>query len=215
MMVAASRRAGAWLRGGIRLPLLLGAVLLMFYPVLFGSPYHLRLLTMSGIYVLLVLGYQVIFGQAGALALTQGAFFGLGGYVTAILGSRFGWSFPATFPLSIALPVTVAALIAVAVLRLESHYFALATLGISQILLLVAIKWEVLTGGSNGLTGVPGIVLFGAALPRGWPLLLAVWGMVALGAVLARLITRGRIGCAFHLMRESPLAAQSVGLDTG
>ncbi|MEJ0068771.1 MAG: hypothetical protein WDO24_08665 [Pseudomonadota bacterium] len=51
------------------------------------------------------MGYQFIFGQAGALALTQGAFFGLGAYVTAILGSRFGADFAVTFPLSIALPV--------------------------------------------------------------------------------------------------------------
>jgi branched-chain amino acid transport system permease protein len=207
--------ARAWLGGGIRLPLLIGAALLILYPVLFGSPYHLRLLTMSGIYVLLVLGYQFIFGQAGALALTQGAFFGLGGYATAILGSRLGWSFPATFPLSIALPVVIAAVIAMAVLRLESHYFALATLGISQILLLIAIKWEALTGGSNGLSGVPGIALFGAALPRGWPLLLAVWGAVALGAALSWRITSGRTGRAFHLMRDNPLAAQAVGLDIG
>jgi len=215
LLARQARAARAWLCHGIRLPLLVGAGLLILYPVLFGSPYHLRLLTVSGVYVLMVLGYQLIFGQAGALALTQGAFFGLGGYATAILGSRLGWGFPATFPLSISLPVALAALIAVPVLRLESHYFALATLGISQILLLVAIKWEALTGGSNGLTGVPGIVLFGAALPRGWPLLLAVWGMVALGAALAWRITRGRIGRAFHLMRENPLAAQSVGLDTG
>jgi branched-chain amino acid transport system permease protein len=207
--------ARGWLGGGIRLPLLLGAVLLILYPVLFGTPYHLRLLTVSGVYVLMVLGYQLIFGQAGALALTQGAFFGLGGYVTAILGSRLGWDFPATFSLSIALPVALAAVIAVPVLRLESHYFALATLGISQILLLVAVKWEALTGGSNGLTGVPGIVLFGTALPRGWPLLLAVWGLVGLGAALAWGITRGRTGRAFHLMRDNPLAAQAVGLDTG
>src|SRR5271163_4539904 len=148
----APARALAWLCGGIRLPLLLGAALLVVYAGAFGSPYHLRLLTVSGIYVLMVLGYQFIFGQAGALALTQGAFFGLGGYVTAILGSRLGWSFPATFPLSIALPVGIAAVTALPVLRLESHYFALATLAISQILLLVAIKWEALTGGSNGLT---------------------------------------------------------------
>jgi branched-chain amino acid transport system permease protein len=210
-----STTIGAWLRGGIRLPLLIGAALLIGYALLFGSPYHVRLLTVSGIYALMVLGYQFIFGQAGALALTQGAFFGLGAYVTAILGSRLGADFAVTFPLSIALPAVVAALIAVPVLRLESHYFALATLGVSQVLLLVAIKWEALTGGANGLTGVPGIVLFGAALPRGWPMLLVVWSLVALGAALAWRVTRGLTGRAFHLMRENGLAAQSIGLDTG
>ncbi|MBI3513454.1 MAG: branched-chain amino acid ABC transporter ATP-binding protein/permease [Proteobacteria bacterium] len=205
----------AWLRSGIRLPLALGIALLVAYPLVFGSAYHLRVLTVAGIYALMVLGYHFIFGHAGALALTQGAFFGLGAYVTGILGSQLAWSFPATFALSIALPVVLAALIALPVLRLESHYFALATLGIAQVLLLIAIKWEGLTGGPNGLSGVPPVVLFGAVLPNGWPMLLLVWGVVAAGAALAWQITRGLTGRAFHLMRDNPLAAQAVGLDIG
>jgi branched-chain amino acid transport system permease protein len=205
-----------WLRRGINLPLCVGLALLIVYPLAFGSDYHLRVLSVAGIYALVVLGYQFIFGHAGALALTQGAFFGLGAYTTAILGSRLLWTFGATFPLSIALPVALAALIALPVLRLESHYFALATLGIAQVLLLVAITWEGLTGGPNGLTGVPPVVLFGVIVPRtGWPMLLVVWGLVGLGAALAWQLTRGLYACAWHLMRDNPLAAQAVGLDVG
>ncbi len=208
--------ARVWLTGGFRLPLLLGLIALVAYVALAGSPYHLRLVTVAGCYALMVLGYQFIFGHAGAFALTQGAFFGLGAYTTAILGSQLLWTFPATFPLSIALPVGLAALIALPVLRLDSHYFALATLGIAQILLLVAIEWEALTGGPNGLTGVPPVVLFGVMVPRGgWPILVVVWSVVALGGALAWQITRGLVGHAFHLMREAPLAAQAVGLDIG
>ena len=100
------------------------------YAVLFASSYDLRVLTVSGIYVILVLGYQFIFGHAGALSLAQGAFFGLGAYVTGILGSQLGWQFTATFPLSILVPAVLAATIALPVLRLDSHYFALATLAL-------------------------------------------------------------------------------------
>ena len=203
------------MRRGIRLPMLIGAVLLVGYALAAGTPYHLRLLTLSGIYALLALGYHVIFGLAGALSLMHGALFGLGGYVTAILGSRLGWTFAATLPLSIAAPMALAAAIALPVLRLESHYFALATLGIAQVLLLVAIQWESLTGGPNGLTGVPGVVLGPIDVPPGWPLLLVVWTLVALGAALAWALARGLLGRAWHLMRAQPLAAQAVGLDTG
>ena len=56
----------------------------------------------------------------------------------------------------------LAALVAVPVLRLETHYFALATLGIGQVILLVAIHWQPLTGGANGMAGVPGLELFGS-----------------------------------------------------
>jgi branched-chain amino acid transport system permease protein len=203
----------AWLRGGIRLPLLLGAAALLAYGMT-GSSYQLRLLTLSGIYALLVLGYQFIFGHAGALALTQGAFFGLGAYATGILGSQFNWTFVATFPLSIALPVALAALVALPVLRLESHYFALATLGVGQVLLLVAIQWESLTGGPNGLSGVPSVVLFDTVVQRG-PMTVLVWLIVGAGAVLAWSITRGRTGRALALMRDDALAAQAIGIDVG
>ena len=204
-----------FLAHGINLPLLVGALALVGHPLFFHSAYSLRLMSLAGIYALLVIGYQFIFGHAGALSLAQGTFFGFGAYVTGVLGSQLGWSFLATFPLSLLLPVLLALLIAVPVLRLESHYFALATLGIGQVLLLVAVNWQDVTGGANGLPGVPGIVIFGAVLPRGVPLLVVIWSFVALGGVVAWLITRGAWGLAFAVLRGNPLEAAAIGLDAG
>src|SRR5258708_38898213 len=102
-----------------------------------------------------------------------------------MLGSQGGWDFTATFPLAVLLPGLLALLIGGPVLRLESHYFALATLGIGQVMLLVAVNWQDVTGGANGLPGVPGLILFGAAVPRGLPLLPAVWALGAPGAPVA------------------------------
>jgi len=183
------------------------------YAVFFASSYDLRVLTVSGIYVILVLGYQFIFGHAGALSLAQGAFFGLGAYVTGILGSQLGWQFTATFPLSILAPALLAATLALPVLRLESHYFALATLALGQGLLLIAVNWEGVTGGANGLPGVPGIVLFDIAVPRGLALLGFVWGLAAGGAALAWWVMHGLYGLSFTVMRETPLAAGALGID--
>ncbi len=205
----------AFLAHGINAPLVFGAVVLAVDPVVFHSSYSLRLMSVAGIYALLVIGYQFIFGHAGALSLAQGAFFGLGAYVTGILGSQVGWDFTATFPLAVLLPGLLALLIGGPVLRLESHYFALATLGIGQVLLLVAVNWQDVTGGANGLPGVPGVVVFGAALPRGVPLLAVIWGFVALGGLVAWRITRGAWGLAFAVLRENALEAAAIGLDAG
>jgi branched-chain amino acid transport system permease protein len=204
-----------FLARGINAPLLAGAVLLAADPLVFTSPYSLRLMSVAGIYALMVIGYQFIFGHAGALSLAQGAFFGLGAYVTGVAGSQLGWGFAATFPLSLALPVLVAALVAAPVLRLESHYFALATLGIGQVMLLVAVNGQDITGGANGLPGVPGIVLFGAVLPRGLPLLAAIWALVALGALVAWQATRGAWGRGLAVLRASKLEAAAIGIDAG
>ena len=201
------------LTSGIRLPLLAGLALLLAWPLVFGTSYDLRVFTLAGVYALLTLGFQFIFGHAGALALTQGTFFGVGAYITALLALNLGWGFEATLPLAIAGPVLLALVVAAPVLRLESHYFALATLGIGQVMLLVAVQWQSVTGGANGLPGVPGIVLFGWTVPRGLPLAAFVWGLVAIGALLAWRLTRGLLGRAYTVMRENDIAAMSLGLD--
>lgn len=203
----------ARLRRGLNAPLLAGLALLAGWPFVFGSSYDLRVFTLAGIYAILTLGYQFIFGHAGALALTQGTFFGLGAYITGLLGIKFGWEFGVTAPLSILGPLALALLVAAPVLRLESHYFALATLGIGQVMLVIAISWESLTGGANGLPGVPGVVIFGAALPRGLPLAAFVWALVALAALGSWQVTRGLLGRAFTVMRENDIAAMSIGID--
>ncbi|HUK08295.1 MAG TPA: branched-chain amino acid ABC transporter ATP-binding protein/permease [Stellaceae bacterium] len=192
---------------------LLGAASLIIYAVGFASAYELRVLTFAGCQVLMVLGYQLIFGHAGALSLAQGAFFGLGAYVTAILGARYGAGFAASFPLSILLPVALAALIAVPVLRLASHYFALATLGLAQVVLLAFVNGGTWTGGALGIPGLPGVSIFGWTVARGLPLLSLVWAVVAFGAFLSGRMTNGITGLAFTMLRENPLAASAIGID--
>lgn len=200
---------------GIRLPLLALAAALLLYAVYFGNPYTLRVLTVAGVYALLAIGYQFIFGYAGALSLAQGCFFGLGAYVSGILGAQFGWGFLATFPLSLLLPGLLALFVAAPVLRLESHYFALSTLGIGQVVLLLAVNWERVTGGANGIPGVPGVAIFGNEIGHDWPMLAFVWAFVALGAVGAWQIMRGLYGRGFQVMRENDIAALSLGIDIG
>jgi len=208
------KRLLSWLGIDVRAPLLAGAVGLAIWPFLFTSNYDLRVFTIVGIYAMLALGFQLIFGHAGALALTQGCFFGVGAYVTGILATRFGLSGELTLLLSALIPVLLAIVIAAPVLRLESHYFALATLGIGQVMLLIAIAWQDVTGGSNGLAGIPPMRLFGVEFGKGYGILGLVWVFVIAGAWASHRITRGLYGAALCVARENPVAAQSIGIDT-
>ncbi|MBA3505618.1 MAG: branched-chain amino acid ABC transporter ATP-binding protein/permease [Betaproteobacteria bacterium] len=203
-----------WSMSGVRPLLILGSVLLALWPMLMTSAYEMRIFTIVGIYALLALGYQFIFGHSGALALTQGTFFGVGAYVTGVLGVKYQLGGEFTVLLSIALPLALAALIAAPVLRLESHYFALATLGVGQVVVLVVVAWQELTGGANGLSGIPGLTLFGFEVTKGYGTMAAVWACVAAGAFLSWRVTRGLYGAALHISRENPIAALSVGIDT-
>src|ERR1700744_887000 len=104
---------------------LVGLCALAAWPLVMSSPYDLRLFTLAGVFAILAIGYQFIFGYAGELSLSQGAFFRLAAYVTGILAAKAGLDFPQTFVASILVSVLLAALISIPVLRLASHYFAL------------------------------------------------------------------------------------------
>src|SRR5690348_2657891 len=133
-----------------------------------------RLAALVGIYALLGLGYQVVFGQLRALNLAQGALFGVGAYATALTAPHLGPLALLVAPLAAAV---VAAFAAPPILRLQSHYFALATLALASLINLVAVNAESLTGGANGLVG------FGMALPRGPALTIVVWLVLIAGIV--------------------------------
>jgi branched-chain amino acid transport system permease protein len=164
-----------------------------------------RLATLVGIYALLGLGYQVVFGQLRALNLAQGALFGVGAYATALTAPQLGPFALLIAPLAAA---AVAALAAPSILRLQSHYFALATLALASLINLVAVNAEGLTGGANGLVG------FGPTLPRG-TLTIVVW-LVLLAAVAAYAsVFKDAMGEKARLLRDAPLVAASVGIDAG
>ncbi len=202
-----------WLGHGVNLPLALGALAFAVYAGRAGA-YELRLLSVAGAYAILVIGYQFIFSYAGAASLAQSCFFGLGAYVTGVLGATYGFGSEITLPLSILAPGLLAAAVAGAVLRLEDHYFSLATLAITLLVTLVVTQWLSVTGGTNGLSGIPSFSLFGQTVASRYDTMLLVWGFVVAAALLALLILRGLYGRAFHLMRQSRPVASALGLDT-
>lgn len=205
---------GSWLARDLNALHVAAAMALAAYALFGTDSYALGLMTTAGAYALMVIGYQFTFGHAGALNLAQGAFFGLGAYTAAMTALKLGWGLELALPAAILLTGLIAALVALPVLRLETHYFALATLGIGQVVFLTAIEWTAFTGGSNGLYGLSGSArLFGAEIGRGLPLMLLVWAAVILGAAIAWRLARGRLGRELRLGRDSPLAADGSGVN--
>jgi branched-chain amino acid transport system permease protein len=182
---------------------------LLLPPVLAVSvlpPFGQRMVVLIGIYALMGLGYQLVFGQLGVLNLAQGALFGLGAYAAALAAPALGgWA----LPIAIVAAAVPAVIVAALTLRLQSHYFALATLALASLVNLLALHAEDVTGGANGLAG------FAASLPRGMPLLVSVWGCLIAATVLYAKIFVGPLGEHADLVRQAPLVAATLGIDAG
>jgi branched-chain amino acid transport system permease protein len=182
-------------------------VLLVLPPLLAPfllPPFGQRLVTLVGVYALMGVGYQRTFGQLGALNLAQGALFGVGAYAVALTAPALGVS---AFLVAALVAAFVAAIAVVPILRLQSHYFALATLALASLVNLVALHAEGLTGGANGLVG------FASSLPRGATLLVGVWVCLIAVALVQAHFFAGRRGEAARLVREAPLVAAALGID--
>src|SRR6476619_2029254 len=92
-------------------------------------PFGQRMVILVGIYALMGLGYQLVFGQLGALNLAQGALFGVGAYAAALAAPALG---PFALIAALLAVAIAAAVVATPLLRLQSHYFALATLALAS-----------------------------------------------------------------------------------
>jgi len=190
-----------------------GAGLLIALPWWIGSNYLLTLVNVIGVNMILALGLLFLFGYCGQLAVGQAAFFAVGAYASALLTTRLGlnvW-------LGMASGVVAAALLAggvgVAILRLRGHYFALATLGLGEIVSQIILNWKEVTGGTDGVTGIPKPHVAAWALRSNTEFYYLILVLVALLTLVAARIRGSSIGRAFVAVRSDALAAEVAGLD--
>jgi len=139
--------------------------------------FWVRMLDFALLYVLLALGLNIVVGYAGLLDLGYVAFYAVGAYTFALLSLNFDLSFWICLPLAGLLAGSFGVLLGFPVLRLRGDYLAIVTLAFGEIIRLVIINWQSLTGGPNGVTGIPRPTLFGIPLTPGDDGLAAMLGI--------------------------------------
>jgi branched-chain amino acid transport system permease protein len=173
-----------------------------------GDPYALVLSTDILIAALFTASLQLITATGGMVSFGHAAYFGVGAYASA-LATTHGYPFPvATAFAPIAAAFSALAFGALCV-RVSGIYLAMLTLAFAQILWSVAVQWDTVTGGSNGLTGVwPPDWL--AARTHYYLLVLAV---VSISLIALALIAFTPFGYALRGSRDSALRAAASGID--
>lgn len=151
-----------------------------------------------------VLGLNILTGYTGQISLGHGAFMMIGGYTTAILNVRHGWSEIPTIPLAALVAFGVGVVVGVPALRLAGVYLALATFAVALVVPQLALKFDHFTGGRQGLNL--------STFPTGHDAYVMSWIVAFVCFVLAWLLLRARVGRAFRSIRDSQVAAVSSGV---
>lgn len=180
-------------------------------PQMTGDSYHTYLLTTVGIYAVVAMGLNLLFGYTGQVSLGHGALVAVGAYTAAILMTESGWSF---WPAAIAaagVAGVVGSVMALPALRLSSWHVALITLFFALVTRSVLVELEGLTGGWSGILGVPRPAIGGTDLTD-TQLLWIVIGLNVVVFLALRNLVRSRLGAAMLAVRDAPEAGRTVGV---
>lgn len=202
---------------------------------MFSGRAQVDIATLVLIYIMLGLGLNIVVGFAGLLDLGFVGFYAVGAYTYALLYHWAGWGFWQALPLAGATSALFGFALGFPVLRLRGDYLAIVTLGFGEIIRLLLINLYSLTGGPDGISGIPKPSVFGFPMLRrapegvttfhelmGWTystqdvivfLYLMALCLALLTLFVSNRVIRMPIGRAWEALREDEIACRSLGLN--
>ncbi len=175
--------------------------------------YIVYVLTSWLVFAIAAMGLNLTLGYAGQISLAQASFMAIGAYVTALL-TLAGWHWLIATPLALLACFVVGLLLGYPALRVKGHFLAFVTLAFNTLVFLVLRNEEWLTGGSYGLSGMPRPDLGLFTTMRPLPFYYFTLAVTVIAALAMWGIVRSPWGRAFRALRENPIRAESLGLDT-
>jgi branched-chain amino acid transport system permease protein len=174
--------------------------------------YIVAMLVFAGLYALMALGLNLIWGLAGMVNLGLVGFFAVGAYASALLTTKLLWPMPLGWAAGAAVAAGAGAVMAVIVARLRGDYLAIVTLGFAEVIRLVASNEIWLTNGTDGISGIPG-PWRGSVTPREFNLifLVIVWSVVALCFAMLARVSHSPFGRVLRAIREDEDVAAVAG----
>jgi len=180
------------------------------------SDYGAVLVYPVGMFVLMALGLNIVVGKSGLLDLGYVAFFAIGAYTMAILGTRTSLNTWEVMPIGIALAMFAGLILGLPALRLRGDYLAIVTLGFGEIVRISALNTEEI-GGPNGIANVPlppsiGSIKFSLNDQKAffWVVLI----MILLTIWMIRRLSVRRAGRAWEAIRQDEDVAELMGVNT-
>ena len=200
-----------------KLPIIIFAVIIIVLPWVAGKITAISsypdIMIFAGIYCLITIGLSILMGYGGQISLGQAAFYGIGAYVSGILTAKYGLNPWACMLIGAIVAAGVALLVGAPSLKLRGHYLAMATLAFGIIIFIVfneEIEW---TGGPDGMTGIPGLSLFGFEFDSIERYYYLVWAIVFAAFIFTINVIQSRTGRALRAIHVSESASNAMGVD--
>ena len=166
------------------------------------------------IFALFAMSLGLLVGYVGLISLGHAAFFGTAAYTAGLLSTRVSPSLLLTLPAGIVAGTLVALVIGVFALRATGVYFLMLTLAFAQMAYAVAHQWSWLTGGTNGLSGIPRPAVPGIDVGGAVPFYYLVLLVVGAAAFVLGRIAGSPFGAALVGIRENEPRMRAMGFDT-
>ncbi len=196
-----------------RLLLLLSSIVPMIVGgLVVRNIYYLHLFNLMIIYSIFSMGLNILTGYTGITSFGHAGFFAVGAYASAILVTKAGLPVIPALLLAALVAAVTGIVVSLPVIRISGIYLAMVTLGFAELVRLIAINWESLTGGPLGISRIPPISIFQVQLRGERMLFLFLYPFfLACVAVFVRVI-RSRFGRSLRAIKDSESAAASVGI---
>ena len=189
----------------MRLALYTAAFVAAFLFTWNANSYYVFIMATLALTAIVGIGLNVLLGLAGQVSFGHVGFYALGAYTVAILTVGAKWSFWAALPVAALVAALTGALLALPAVRVKGPYLAMVTIAFGFIVEHAAVEWRGVTGGQNGIMGIPNP--FGE---RGVALIAI--GVAAVVTAAYHFFQKSRFGAAMRAVRDAEVAAESIGL---
>lgn len=188
-------------------------MLLAAFPLVVHNQYVLLVATLTGIYVIVNAGLDIVYGYSGQITLGQAGFYAIGAYTSALLSMHTALPVIVCMVLAGLLASLIGAIIAIPAVKLVHHFLAMVTIGFGEIVRLLVLNGGKLTGAADGIPRVPKLRILDFTFDSvGRYFYFVLLCVVVLLRLKQNLVT-SRIGLAFRSIRENADAAAASGIN--
>lgn len=200
-------------RGKYGLGILIVCIIYGLIPQLTDSKYYVNLVAFMMVFGIMAVGLDIVAGYLGLGTLGHAGFMGATAYCAGILSARVGWGFIAVLLASLLFALVLSVMFAFLTTKLNGITFLMVNLALGQCVWGLAYRWSSLTGGDNGLGGIPRPEVFGYRFGTAEKFYYFLFFFFVLVVFFLYRLINSPYGLTLHGIRNSPKRMRALGFD--